>query len=248
MAIQLITPRNSFIRFDGEIPTPHCIWGENKTCLPIYAESDVAFQFVISTDTIEEADAFCQIGSSGIQIGLVSTCDQPGFDVEFTDDQPERYRIAPTQVLYNWPHGFPGMLGFYDINQCFFIRIAAGGNSYCSNCFQRIGNDCFTSVVEYGNDENAFGFNYCGAGSNPIDENASCEPTRIEFANKSTLVIPYTAGLASLYGQVPTVQVWLYDTGGQLYNPLINATFDALPPTTISFDFGGPASGVIIIR
>ena len=214
-------------------------------CLPILFESDIAFQFVLTADTIEEANALCQIGESGIQIGLVTACDQPDFDVEFTE-QPERFRISDLQVLYNWTHGLPGSLGFYDISECFYIRIITADFQYCSNCLQRIDNGCFSSVIEYGNDENAFGFSYCN-GESPIDENLSCAPTIIEFINKETLTIPYTAALAAMYGDIPTVQTWIYD-GTELVNMRIRVEFDQMPPTQINFDFGGLASGRIVIR
>lgn len=248
MAYHVLTPRNSFVRFDGELPEDHCIFGQQDFCLPVLEESDVAFQFVVEADTVEEADALCTFGSSGINIGLVADCENE-FDIEFSE-QPERYRISPTQVLYNWAHGFPGMTGFYDIGACFHIQITVINEiTVCSNCFQRIGSSCFNSVIEYGGDENAFGFNYCNSGAiESASETGTCEPRIIEFTSKTTLAIPYTAGLQALYGSVPTIQCWIYDGGGQLVNMGIQATFDAYPPNMINFDFGGVASGIIVIR
>lgn len=244
---QIITPINSFIRFDNEPPENHCIHGEFKDCLPVYAESDVAYQFVVQADTVEEANALCAIDESGIQMGLVADCDQEGFDVIF-DEVPERYRISQLQVLYNWTHGLTGMLGFYNEGMCFHIRVVIDEVNYCSNCFQRIPDDCFTSVIEFGNDENFAGYNYCNAGEATVDGSLVCEPTIVEFVNQETLNIPYTAFLQDMYGTVPTVQVWIYDGTGALINMGITATFDAMPPSMISFDFGGTASGVIVIR
>lgn len=246
MGLTVITPTNSFVRFDGEQSETHCIHGRYNACLPVYADDDVAFQIVIQADTEEEAAELCQVGNSGVQIGLVSDCLQEGFDIEFTQ-APERYKISPLQVLYNWPHGFPGMVGFYQPGECFYIRIIAGETEVCSNCFQRIPDDCFTSVIEYGNDENFAGFNYCNAGEAVEPDAVSCEPTIIQFVNKSTLTIPYTAGLKDMYGDFPTVQVWI-DDGSGLVNMGITAVFDSYPPNQISFDFGGPATGIIVIR
>lgn len=246
--MELITPTNSFVRFDEDNSETHCIHGTFDTCLPVVAESDVAFQFVVQ-GTSEEIDGLCTVGDSGIQIGMVSDCDQEFFDVLFVDDQPERFRISPTQVLYNWTHGLPGMLGFYDEGDCFHIRVIVDALvTYCSNCFQRIPNDCFTSVLDFTNDENFAGYNYCNAGEATVDGSLVCEPTIIEFVNKETLNVPYTANLQNMYGTVPTVQTWIYDGSGDLVNMGITATFDAMPPTMISFDFGGLASGVIVIR
>lgn len=246
MGYSILTPTNSFVRFDDEPVVNHCIHGEFKDCLPVYADDDVAFQFVVQADTEEEAAALCQIGESGIQIGLVSDCLQEGFDVEF-DEQPERFKISPLQVLYNWPHGFPGMVTTYEAGECFRVKVVVGETQGCSNCFQRIPDDCFTSVIEYGNDENFAGFNYCNSGQAVDPSEISCKPTIFQFVDKSTQTIPYTTGLKDMYGDFPTVQVWIYDGSG-LVNMGITASFDTYPPNQIFFDFGGPATGIIVIR
>jgi hypothetical protein len=248
MAYSIITPQSSFVRFDGE-QSNHCLFGDKSTCLPVALDSDVAFQFVVQ-GTEEEIDSLCDPEDSGLQIGLVSSCAQPEFDVTFLQE-PQRFRISPTQVLYNWTHGLTGAMANYDVGECFFIRvIVAESLTGCSNCFQRIEDDCFTSVVEYGNDENFGGFNYCNSGEIPGGggEDITCEPTVITFTLQSTLNVPYTAQLKDKYGDIPTVQVWIYDENGVLTNMGITAQFDAMPPNNILFDFGGPASGVIVIR
>jgi hypothetical protein len=64
----------------------------------------------------------------------------------------------------------------------------------------------------------------------------------------STMVIPYTAGMTDMYGDTPTVQVWLYDIDGELVRSEVEVKMDTFPPTTLSFDFGGNASGVVFIK
>jgi len=242
----IITPRNSFVRFDGDTPENHCIFGQQEWCLPVLEASDIAFQFIAEAATVEDADLLCTFAESGLAIGLYRNCLDVVPDVELTE-QPERYRISPLQVLYVWPHGVPGFDTEYDLNECFYIKITVGDTSECSNCFQRIGNGCFTSVIEYGNDESSFGFAYCAGETVDGDQAGTCDPYIVEFFSKSTLAIPYTAGLKFLYGDFPTVQVWISD-GTNLVNMGIQATFDAYPPTLINFDFGGTADGIIVIR
>lgn len=241
------TPDNSFVRFDGENTVTHCIHGSFTQCLPVFAEADVAFQFVVEADTIEEANALCSPYNSNLQIGLVRDCEQEAFDVEFAE-LPDRYRISDLQVLYNWPHGFPGMLAEYAVGECFYIRVVVEETTACSNCFERIGDDCFSSVVEYGNDENFAGFNYCNSGGIDTPDGETCEPTVIEFTNVTSLSIPYITSMQDKYGPVPTVQVWIYDGSGDLVNMGVVATFDAMPPTVINIDTGGLASGIVVIR
>lgn len=247
MGLTIINPQNSFIQFNTENTINHCIHGSFTECLPVFAEGDVAFQFVVQADTVEEADALCSPYNSNLQIGLVRDCNQETFDVEF-DELPDRFRISDLQVLYNWLHGFPGMIGEMAIGECFYVRIIIQDDTEgCSNCFERIGDDCFSSVVEYSNDENFAGFNYCNSGAIDSGDEATCDPTVVTFNNVATLSIPYTTSLQAKYGQVPTVQVWIY-VDGELQNVGITAIFDAMPPNNMSFDFGGVGSGIIVIR
>lgn len=245
MGLSIVTPVSSFVRFDGENIVTHCIHGTFKQCLPVYAEADIAFQFIVQADTEAEADALCSPYNSNLQIGLVRECDQETFDVEF-DELPDRYRISPLQVLYNWEHGFPGMISEMEMGECFHVRVIVGEVTDCSNCFQRVPEDCFTSVVEYGNDENFAGFNYCNGDGIDADVD-DCDPTVIEFTNKESLSIPYTAQMVDKYGQVPTVQVWIY-VDGELQNVGVVTSFDAMPPNFINVGFGGNSSGIIIVR
>ena len=247
MGYEIISPRNSFVQFDVIAPTPHCIWGDMNKCLPLLEDTDVTFQFIIRADTVEEADALCSLTNNLVDIGLVRDCNQLDFDVVF-GQMPERFRLDDLDVLYNWNWGLSGAVAEYDIAECFGVRVAIDGINHCSNCFQRISSDCFSSVLEYGNDEDGFGFAYCSGGSIPSDGPVGdCLPTEIEFTFESTLSIPYTAALAAKYGTIPSVQVWIYDIGGELVNMGIVASFDALPPTLINIDLGGPASGVVRI-
>jgi len=101
--------------------------------------------------------------------------------------------------------------------KCFYIRVIVDEVNYCTNCFQRIPEDCFTSVIDYGNEDNFAGFNYCNGGGVDGDTDI-CEPYVVTFTNQSTVAIPYTASLSAKYGPVPTVQVWIYDIDGNLVN------------------------------
>lgn len=245
---RILTPQHSFIRFDGAYTFTHCLHGEVTECLPVYEEADIAFQFVVEADSEAEADALCDPYTSGIEMGLVFICGGDGPFVHEFVNVPDRFRISTTQVLYNWQHGAEGMVGNVDIGQCFYIQVIVNGVRVCSNCFQRIPDPCFTSVVEYGNEENFAGFNYCNAGGIESGESTSCDPEVYSFTNQDTVVVPYTASLIDRFGEVPTVQAWIYDEFGQLTNMGIVATFDAMPPTSITFNMGGTASGIIIIR
>jgi hypothetical protein len=248
MSYGITSPVQSFVQFSETGKIAHCIFDLLNFCLPVFQPDDVAFQFII-TGTSSEIDALCGVYGMPVEVGIVRSCDDIDFLLDFTgnpyNDEPDIYRLSETQLLVNWSHGVPGFTEVIGYNECFKVRIQIGAVQFCSNCFERTADDCFTSVIEYGCDDNCFGFNYCGSGAEP--QEISCQPTVIPFTNQITLAIPYTASLQAAYGDVPTVQVWISD-GTNLVNMGITATFDTYPPTIISFDFGGPASGIIVIK
>lgn len=263
MAIIVRTPQNAFIRWNEADSFHHPIYGEVKYCLPIYSQNDASFSFVLEGATEGETETLLDLGNNAVTLGIVNDTGDP-FLLAFSD-KPERFRISERQVLYIWGFGLPDFDTVIDIDECFKLRLdVAGGGVHYSNCFQRIASDEFTSVVEFGSDENAFGFNYCqgdaveedsdhcedggaygggsyGGGGSTI----GCDPTYITFLNEATLSIPYTAFLAEKYGDVPSIQTWIYDGAGNLVNAGITASMDNVPPTVLSWDFGGIASGVI---
>lgn len=244
MAYRIISPANSFIRFGESSVTQSCNYANLTLCLPVYLEDDVWFQFVVGADSEEEADALCDLENSLVVVGI-GDCEN--MSKVFTE-KPDRYRISANQVLYNWQHGLPGFTDVVSVGDCFSIMVELDETySACSNCLQRISSDCHTSVVEYGNEDNFAGFNYCNSEGIDSGGDSACEPTFISFTNQSTLVIPYTAGMQAKYGNVPTIKTWLYDGMGQLVNMSVQQALDAYPPTELRFDFGGPGSGIIKI-
>lgn len=246
MPYRILTSNFSFVQFDESDVINDCEITSQQMCLPVFDVNDVWFQFIIEADTEDESNDLCIIGSEPIIVGLVSECGD-SYAVQFVE-KPTRYRVSSTKVLYVWQHGFPAFFNYFDIGECFRISISAPAvtdQTFCSNCFQRIFDDCHTSVLQYDNNENAFGFNYC-AGEDANQNINDCEPTIIEFTNQSTLVIPWTAFLQNKYGITPNVQAWIED-GGELVAAGIRIALDTLPPTELRFDFGGNASGFIKI-
>lgn len=244
MALSIVSPPFSFIQFDESDTIQSCNFTDTEMCLPIYDEDDAWFQFVIQTDTTEEADALCTLNNDDVTVGIALACLDS--DLLTFSEKPERFRLSDTQVLFNWQNGLSLFDTIISVGQCFHIKINVDIYSFCSNCLQRISDDCHTSVIEYGSDDDSFGFAYCNGTA--IDENAdSCDPTIVQFINKSTLLIPYTASLSAKYGDMPSVKVWIYNEDGLLTEMGVSVIFDAYPPSQISFDFGGSASGIIKI-
>lgn len=248
MAYSFSSPRNSFIQFDETGAIASCNFSTFSLCLPVYLEDDVYFQFVVTAGSVEEADQLCDLDNDLITVGIANS-QSDAFAMTFAE-KPIRYRLSDFQVLYNWPHGLPDFSSVISVGECFVIKVElSGAEVYTtyeawSNCLQRISSDCHTSVIEYGNDDNAFGFNYCN--SEAIDTGETeCDPTFIQFTDQETLTVPYTAGMQAKYGNAPTLKVWIYDTNGELVNMMVRQAFDTYPPTELRFNFGGPATGII---
>jgi len=244
MPYAISTSQFSFIQFNEIDAVEACNFTDADMCLPAYDEDDVWFQFVITADTQEEIDALCN-DIDLISLGLVESCFD-GFLLEFAQ-KPSRYRLSANKILYVWQHGLPGFKDVLEVGKCFHIKIELADQSFCSNCFQRIGNDCHTSVLQYGNDDNAFGFNYCAGADAAQDADQDCEPTELVFTNQATMTIPWTAFLQAKYGNTPNIQAWILDTNGELVAAGIRIALDGYPPTEIRIDFGGVSSGVVKI-
>lgn len=249
MAIRIKAPVNSFVQFTEVDTIDSCNFDPFSLCLPVFADNDVYFQFIIETDTEDEADTLCDLQNAAMIIGIANSCDEDRL-IEF-EEKPERFRIDATHLLYNWMHGVPNFATVISDGECFLIKISVQGvytlYDFCSNCFQRILGTCHTSVIEYGNDDNAYGFDYCGGSIIESDNNISCDPLFISFTNQASISIPYTTELQNKYGAVPSVQTWIYDENNDLVDMGIRASFDSFPPTQINIDFGGFGSGIIKI-
>lgn len=246
MPYSISTSEFSFIQFNETDQIESCEFPDAEMCLPAFDDDDAWFQFVLTGQTEEEADALCA-GTEPVTVGIVENCDD-GYLLQFIQ-KPVRYRISPTKVLYYWPHGLPNFRNVINVGECFHIKIAMAvinDQTFCSNCFQRISDDCHTTVLQYSNNENAFGFNYC-ASADVSQGAAECDPTIIEFTLQATMVIPWTAFLEAKYGTTPNVQVWVYDENNELVKIGMRVALDAYPPTEIRLDFGGVSSGIIKI-
>lgn len=246
MAYSIISPRFGFVQFSESDYIESLSNGDALSCLPVFEASDVAFQVIIR-GLEAEAGNLCGEGSSLIRVGIVQDCGE-GFLIEFSESA-QLFRLNTTDILMNWPHGLTGFSSVISVNDCFRIKIIVDGTPFCSNCFTRIRNDRYTSVVEYGSEENSFGFNYCGGVLVGEEDGVQidCTPVEIEFFNQLSVNIPYTASLRNKFGDMPTVKVWIYNSSGELQDMGVQITMDAYPPNNISIDMGGPASGIIKI-
>jgi hypothetical protein len=247
MAISIQAPRFSFVQFNESGDVSNCLGEILNLCLPIFSEDDLNFQFVITSTSEEEANNIAG-GIIPVQIGIVRECEDELLTT-FTATM-ERFKIGTNSVLFNFKEGLADFADYIEVGECFLVKVIVTVSmvetSFCSNCFQRIGDDCHTSIVEYGADDNAFGFNYCAGFDEEVPVvNGTCEPTFITFTNQGTLTIPYTASLQDAYGNFRSVEVWIRDENNDLVKSIVEVKLDSYPPNVININFGGNATGLV---
>src|SRR4051812_45066605 len=69
MSAIVTSPEFSFVRWDNESLNT-CNPKDVRYCLPIVNDDDVAFQFIVETDTEAEADELTQIGVHNVDVGI----------------------------------------------------------------------------------------------------------------------------------------------------------------------------------
>lgn len=75
-----------------------------------------------------------------------------------------------------------------------------------------------------------------------------CEQEIQTFVNASTVSIPYTSSMLSLYGSKPTVSVYYEtNTGYEAAGVFTRVELQGNPINTIFIDNGGPATGFVKI-
>lgn len=245
MAYSVTAPQFSFVQFNEDSAINHCSWKDPFfEVLPIVNDNDLAFQFFIDGEEAE-IDSICS-GANGVQVGIANNCAEPALII--FEEVPERARVSSTRALINWAFGLTAFSSVIEVGQCFVIMILIDEQPFCSSTvFKRNDDTCYTTVVDFSNEDNFAGFNYCGGGSSSDADEVDCTPLEIEFTNVPDITIPYTADMLAKYGTVPTVQVWIYDGTGVLVDMGIRVTLDSFPPSQIFADFGGISSGVIKI-
>jgi len=188
MAIRIISPQYSFVRFsDQHLDAPHWLdtqapGAELPFILPVAHVSDYAFQWIAETDTVQEADDICNsMGGPGggpflmivPGVGLTDPITKAIWDANAAIHVSEdvilnlgggRWRLSPTQVLFYTPM-LPDISGV-PCGSCFQI-LFANNNIFdygyaVSNWFNNICTDTdYTTVVEYYSDIDEVDFNYC---------------------------------------------------------------------------------------
>ena len=148
---------NSFVQ-QYSAPPDGCVDAVGL-CLPVYATTDIAFQFIHPRG----------IAVATYQVGLIKDGVEVGNKVSTVGKiQVSRPDIDPTfEVTVGFVNSINGtdFENVIEPGQCFKIRVYATSFFgevvlFDTNCFIRIEDSCYTSLLSYRCDENSFGFYY----------------------------------------------------------------------------------------
>ena len=160
--ITLTDARNSFITFNDELYITQRECAIVKPfCLPIFSHNDLSFQFKINSDIIDFETSV-----------PILTAVKNGIDYLITGATYSISIIDANTYLVIIGFG-SGLLDNVNIGECFSLKVSfdveeVRFNATSNQCIQRIGDICFTSLVTYSNNEDAFDFIYDGVNSNKI--------------------------------------------------------------------------------
>lgn len=147
-----------------------------EVCLPVLTNSDLYGWALYTDEEVSESER----GEYNFYFRLVKDCSQsvanfePSTGVRFTPVKESKEGgntiLLPPKVK---PDGTPYNYGvdFLQCGECFFIQVIRVYHPFestvyekeivgCIGCFQKICDPCYTSVIQYYNKENAFGFVY----------------------------------------------------------------------------------------
>lgn len=173
---------NNPVNFGCQEPIP--------ICLPVYEDADLHGFHLNTNDSPTATQNAGDEGSYPLvsySYRLVSNCNEP-IILSDTVKHYNQFFYVRNQVTNDWillpfnddddePNAFPGFN--FQCDECFFIQIiktVRGENPDqqsqtdryiytntivgCIGCFKKICDPCYTTLIRYRNNENAFGFNY----------------------------------------------------------------------------------------
>ncbi len=168
--MELISPKYSFVFFDDEEHVASYCNECPDFCIPVIEAGDINFQFNAEADDIADADAIFDTPIENTRLIIATTAGVTIRDWTTTDGLLfEKFRTGPTTVTFVWKNDFFAFKDLISCDQCFMLRLFTGfiiGGEQEDietdmNCFIRKCDPCYTTVIEYSNEEDGFSFNYC---------------------------------------------------------------------------------------
>lgn len=183
MALQIISPKYSFVQFNETIPTSDC--SDPAICLPVTTTDDLNFQFNVTAADETELYGDAEAGELFTYRLVVCTdcsdlsnveLDEFGFPRESFNLLSEELEPLTGVALLVGAYGYTESGALFDdmkIGDCFTLCLVRCVTQLTegepiktfscvasTNCFKKSNELCFTSLLRYDCNEDAFGFNY----------------------------------------------------------------------------------------
>ncbi|MDF2381326.1 hypothetical protein JMG10_07610 [Nostoc ellipsosporum NOK] len=174
---EILSPKYSLVDFNPSTP-PACCQGADEIVLPVAANDDLIFQVRVKAISVAAANVIFEHPAEAMQLRLASLDGSVIHNWTVTDGLLfEKYRTDIDEITYLWRVPLAGLTeDLVDCDQCFRLQVmgtftfdSEPEQVQCnSNVFRRICNSCYTSVIEYFNEESYADFHYCNV-SNAIN-------------------------------------------------------------------------------
>ena len=166
---ELVSPKYSFVDFNPPANT-QCCEGKGELPLPIATDNDLQFQVNADCSTIDVANNIMANADNLIQLKLLSQAGEVLHDWTSVENWKfKKYRTSEKIVTFLWYRPLTNIINLVPSSECFSLRVMAQFDIGAvvlekqadSNLFHINTNSCYTSLLEYINDEDYAGFNYC---------------------------------------------------------------------------------------
>lgn len=144
-----------------------------EECLPINKQNDIAFQLIIDTDTVQEAE-YLEDNPTAFKLLLIEpnkANNQALILANVIHDYStnalafEVYRVGEKKLVIYWPNGLPLFINHlrYDLLRL-AVQVTLNGSDYVKpSTLLHFNTSIYTSAIEYSCDEDSFEFIYCAS-------------------------------------------------------------------------------------
>lgn len=175
--MEIISPKYSFVKFNSTEEADSCCEGSELFCIPVIEENDLFFQLIVSGANLAEGTTIFDAAPENVRLLLLSGTGNTAGTVsantlrDWTTDDTlafEKYRTKANQVTFVWKEILKDIKTLVECDECFQLAVIADVTGDpenpligISNCFIRKCDNCYSSILEYYNDEDYADFKYC---------------------------------------------------------------------------------------
>lgn len=170
---QLISPKYSLVDFRAPIVQACC--NDQEAPLPFFDNADLRFQIDAVTNTESQANDIIAASGSLIKLLILSPAGDLIRNITDTDgNEFKKFRTSLKTVTFIWHWPLPFATELVGVNNCFMLGITSSFDTsdepeavnVNSNIFKVVASSCYTSLLEYYNEQDHQEFHYCNVRNN----------------------------------------------------------------------------------